>query len=255
MAQGELWSMSAQYSCLFSNIQSTDLFSLPSDQLGDELAHLTDAGMFSPQLIPTGFMASKDGEMPEATVSPKDLMMDSSAPPSASFTDLSTPMFESPAWSEDTSPLFDTGLDLAAGHEHWGSLFPEELPMSFDAATMEIAASLSQEVKPEPSASPAVQSISSPVRSPVVRGSATKHSTVAGVNARQRKPLAPIKYDDKDPAAVKRARNTEAARKSRAKKLERQEDMERRIQELQQELADAKRSAEYWKTMAESRAC
>ncbi|KAL3484983.1 hypothetical protein BJX62DRAFT_229883 [Aspergillus germanicus] len=233
MAQGELWSMSAQYSCLFSNIHSTDLFSLPSDQLGDELAHLTDAGMFSPQLIPTGFMASKDGEMPEATVSPKDLMMDSSAPPSASFTDLSTPMFESPAWSEDTSPLFDTGLDLAAGHEHWGSLFPEELPMSFDAATLELAASLSQEVKPEPSASPAVQSISSPVRSPVVRGSATKHSTVAGVNARQRKPLAPIKYDDKDPAAVKRARNTEAAH------------MERH----------AKRSAEYWKTMAESRGC
>jgi hypothetical protein len=164
-------------------------------------------------------------------------------------------MFESPAWSEDTSPLFDTGLDLAAGHEHWGSLFPEELPMPFDAAVMEIATSLSQEVKPEPSASPAVQSISSPVRSPVIRGSATKHSTVAGVNARQRKPLAPIKYDDKDPAAVKRARNTEAARKSRAKKLERQEDMERRIQDLQQELADAKRSAEYWKTMAESRAC
>jgi hypothetical protein len=182
-------------------------------------------------------------------------MMDSSAPPSASFTDLSTPMFESPAWSEDTSPLFDTGLDLAAGHEHWGSLFPEELPMPFDAAVMEIATSLSQEVKPEPSASPAVQSISSPVRSPVIRGSATKHSTVAGVNARQRKPLAPIKYDESDPAAVKRARNTEAARKSRAKKLERQEDMERRIQELQQELADAKRSAEYWKTMAESRAC
>ncbi|KAL2803056.1 hypothetical protein BJX63DRAFT_440443 [Aspergillus granulosus] len=233
---------------------TSDLFSLPSDQLGDELS-FADAGMFSPQLIPTGFVAAKDGDMPSGTVSPKDLMMDSSAPPSASFTDLSTPMFESPAWSEDTSPLFDTGLDLAAGHEHWGSLFPEELPMSFDPAALEIAASLSQEVKPEPSASPAVKSVSSPVRSPVVRGSATKHSTVAGVNARQRKPLAPIKYDESDPAAVKRARNTEAARKSRAKKLERQEDMERRIQELQQELADAKRTAEYWKTLAESRGC
>ncbi|KAL2853754.1 hypothetical protein BJY01DRAFT_243945 [Aspergillus pseudoustus] len=230
-----------------------DLFNLPTDQLGDEFC-FADAAMFSPHLIPTGFVASKDGAVPSGTVSPKDLMMDSSAPPSASCTDLSTPQLESPSWSEDTSPLFE-GMDLGAGHEHWGSLFPEELPMSFDPAVLEIAASLSQEVKPEPSASPAIESVSSPTRSPVVRGSATKHSTVAGVNARQRKPLTPIKYDEKDPAAVKRARNTEAARKSRAKKLERQEDMERRIQDLQQELADAKRSAEYWKTMAQSRGC
>ncbi|KAL2865508.1 amino acid starvation-responsive transcription factor GCN4 [Aspergillus lucknowensis] len=231
-----------------------DLFGVTSDQLCDDLAQITDSGMFSPQVIPTGFMVPKDGDVPEGTVSPKDLVMDSSAPPSASFTDLSTPLFESPAWSEDTSPLFENKLDLAAGHEHWGSLFPDDMSLPFDPTCLEIATSVGQ-VKPESPASPAVELVSPPVTSPAVRGSATRHLTVAGVNARQRKPLAPIKYDESDPVAVKRARNTEAARKSRARKLERQGDMERRIAELEKQLEEAQRTAEYWKTIARNQGC
>jgi hypothetical protein len=75
---------------------------------------------------------------------------------------------------------------------------------------------------------------------------------VAGVNARQRKPLPPIKFDSADPAAMKRARNTEAARKSRARKLERQGEMERRIEELERMLEESKQREEYWRSMAKT---
>ena len=81
---------------------------------------------------------------------------------------------------------------------------------------------------------------------------ATKPSTVAGVNARQRKPLPPIRFDSCDPVAMKRARNTEAARKSRARKLERQDVMERRIAELEKSLEEAEQREQYWKAMAQA---
>ncbi|KAL4861825.1 hypothetical protein BDV12DRAFT_203629 [Aspergillus spectabilis] len=236
-----------------------DFFDFTSDGFGDDFA--ADPSMLSPHLIPTGIMASKDpmADVPAGTISPKDLMMDASAPPSASFTDLSTPSFESPGYfSNDTSPMFGTDLDLAAGHEDWDPLFPSQdgLSIPFDPASLEIAASLSelQDVKAKVPASPAVQSVSSPGRSPVSsRSSVTKHSTVAGVNARQRKPLPPIRFDEADPVAAKRARNTEAARKSRARKLERQGDLERQIADLQKQLADTEQREQYWKALAQSR--
>lgn len=126
------------------------------------------------------------------------------------------------------------------------------MSVPFDPAALEIAASLS-EVKAEPPASPAVKSVSSPRSPKTSRGSSVKHSTVAGINARRSKPLPPIKFDDADPIAAKRARNTEAARKSRARKLERQGDMERRISDLQKELDEARQLVQYWKSQAQSR--
>ncbi|KAL5334715.1 hypothetical protein BJX70DRAFT_411082 [Aspergillus crustosus] len=259
VAPGELESMHHSYPALHTNVHNSDFFDFSSEGFGDDFA--ADPSMLSPHLIPTGLMASKDpmADVPVGTISPKDLMMDASAPPSASFTDLSTPSFESPGYfSNDTSPMFGTDLDLAPGHEEWDSLFPSQdgLSLPFDPASLEIAASLSelQEVKAEVPASPAVQSVSSPGRSPAPsRGSVTKHSNVAGVNARRSKPLPPIRFDDSDPIAAKRARNTEAARKSRARKLERQGDLERQIAELQKQLADTEQREQYWKALAQSR--
>ncbi|KAL4920256.1 hypothetical protein BDW62DRAFT_14095 [Aspergillus aurantiobrunneus] len=250
IAQGELYPTDTRPICLCTNMHDSDLFDFGSDAFGDEFP--TEPTMLSPSLIPTGITASKDsmGDVPSGTISPSDLMMDPSAPPSASFTDLSTPSFESPGcFSQDTSPMFGTDVDLAPGHEEWDSLFPTQdgLSMPFDPAALEIAASLA-EVKPEPPASPAVKS--SPSAS---RGSTIKHSTVAGVNARRSKPLPPIKFDESDPVAAKRARNTEAARKSRARKLERQGELERQIAELKSELNDTRQLAEYWKSQAQSR--
>lgn len=197
-----------------------------------------------------------------STVSPKDLMIDTSAPPSTSLTDLSTPSFESPGlFSQDTSPMF-SDLDLMAGSEDWAPLFPtQELDVfstAFDSATPGVGVALAAEDVVEykdVAAQPAVTiaCISSPVQSPAPNKGA-RHSSVAGVNARQKKPLPAIKFDATDPVAAKRARNTEAARKSRARKLERQEDMEKRIAELEKSLEEAQQREQYWKALAQGKA-
>ncbi|KAH8422639.1 amino acid starvation-responsive transcription factor GCN4 [Aspergillus melleus] len=232
-----------------------DLFDFSTDQFGADF----DLSMLSPQQIPTGIMAPKEAmaDAPPGTISPKDLLMDASAPPSTSFTDLSTPSFDSPGYfSQDTSPMFATDMELAPGHEEWDSLFPTQdafpaLPL--DSTTLDVAPAAApkpQETEEVPMPSPKARSPSS-APSPSSR-QATKPSTVAGVNARQRKPLPPIKFDSCDPVAMKRARNTEAARKSRARKLERQDVMERRIAELEKSLEEAEQREQYWKAMAQA---
>ncbi|KAE8361200.1 hypothetical protein BDV27DRAFT_148008 [Aspergillus caelatus] len=237
-----------------------DLFDLHADRFGDDLIPTTESTMLSPQQMTAGVMAGPDSlaDLPSGTISPKDLFMDASAPPSASFTDLSTPSFESPGYfSQDTSPMFATDIELGPGVEEWGSLFPsqDDFSLGLDTTTLDIAAALSQpkakaDVTP---ASPMIRTTSSRATSPSTR-SVTKPSTVAGVNARQRKPLPPIKFDSHDPVAMKRARNTEAARKSRARKLERQEEMQRRIDELEKSLEEAQRREQYWKALAQNKA-
>jgi hypothetical protein len=101
-----------------------------------------------------------------------------------------------------------------------------------------------------------IRTSSSPGGSPNMTNGldSSRHSSVSGVNSRRRdKPLPPITYDTADPVASKRARNTEAARKSRARKMERHDAMERRISELEKQLEDTQRREEYWKSLAQSR--
>ena len=75
-----------------------------------------------------------------------------------------------------------------------------------------------------------------------------RHSSVAGVNSRRRdKPLPPIIVDDPaDTTAMKRARNTLAARKSRERKAQRLDDLELKIAKLEEE-------RDHWKRIALSR--
>ncbi|OQD87666.1 hypothetical protein PENANT_c005G08329 [Penicillium antarcticum] len=223
----------------FAQAPHDDLFGLPSAGFH---------GMDSPlafESIPMG-----DDELfsgPPGTISPKDLMMDSSVPPSGTFTDLSTPSFESPGnFSQNTSPMF-TDMDLV-GHEEWPSLFDGSEHMNaFDVASLDVAAVLAAEQPKKPSlrvsvapsspASPALKR-SSPARSsPVPASGGVRHSSISGVGARSRKNLSPVEFDPSDPIAAKRARNTEAARKSRAKKMERQAVSERQIEELRDIIA------------------
>lgn len=209
---------------------------------------------------PPSFVPGNDSmaAMPSGTVSPQDLMLDASAPPSTSFTDLSTPSFESPGYfSQHTSPMFANESELGPGHEHWDPLFPpseDAFSAACDSATLDVAAALSNPKAEKPSAPPMKRETSSPPTRSPAPSRVTKHSTVAGVNARHRKPLPPIKVDSEDPVAMKRARNTEAARKSRARKLEKQGEMEARIAELQQELENVRNSEQYWKGVAERQA-
>lgn len=221
---------------------SVDPFDIHTNYFKDEFESPNESTMFhysftntdSPAVLPTG------------TISPKDLLMDASAPPSTSVTDLSSPSLDSPAmFSNDTSPMIPSDHELPPGYENWDSLFP--------SVSDDVSAVLAALPKTAASASPMIRSASSPGMSPDPSGrNVNKHSSVAGVNARRReKPLPPITYDTSDPVAVKRARNTEAARKSRARKLERNDAMERRISDLEKQLEEARRNEEYWKSVAE----
>ncbi|EFR01603.1 cross-pathway control protein A [Nannizzia gypsea CBS 118893] len=199
------------------------------------------------------------------TVSPQELLLDSSCPPSTSMTDLSTPSFESPGtFSHETSPLFSTADDLAADHDGWESLFPGDPLTALEEAT-KVPAPIPTQPTVQPtlpqdtasataSSSPAVRSRSFPTPSPRTssRSSSNRPSSVSGVTKRTREkhPLPPIEVDPSDPVAVKRAKNTEAARKSRQRKVELQEALERRIEELEAELEQAKQEAEHWKGVA-----
>ena len=168
------------------------------------------------------------------TVSPKDIFMDpTSAPPSAATTYLSTPgtfSMESPfvTHSTDTSPMFADDL-LDEGADTWGTLFP-------------IDSAVHQSI--EAVAPPMSRNQSSPGQSSSRGSHQGRHSSFSGINAKKRdKPLPPITIEDpSDLVAVKRARNTAAARKSRQKKMERVEELEAKIVQLEME-------RDHWKDM------
>ncbi|MCJ1439022.1 hypothetical protein MMC27_008412 [Xylographa pallens] len=188
------------------------------------------------------------------TVSPQDLWLENpSAPPSSAITFLSTPQYSdmdaSPDYSNDTSPLF--AQDSTAGDfDFMGSRFNEdtqlmiapfeELPNTQPITEPRVVNSI------ETMGAPPMSRTQSSPGQPSSRDSTTgRHASVAGVNARKRdKPLPEIKIDDpNDTVAVKRARNTAAARKSRAKKMENMDKMAEEIRKLELEV-------ERWKKIA-----
>ncbi|KAF3389361.1 Cross-pathway control protein A [Penicillium rolfsii] len=219
-----------------SSDHDAELFGLPSAGLTSYMASPfqlsldSDHGAFSPA--------------PQGTVSPKDIMNDgSSFPPSTTFTDMSTPSFESPgaAFSSNTSPMF---ADLEVLNQHdWAPLFDDattlETLQTFGLASLgetEPKQTIEQPVAPLPAA-PKRLSASKSTSSPIPATGSAKPSSVTGIS-RPRKELSPIAFDPNDPVAAKRARNTEAARKSRAKKLERQMSAEAQIAELRRQVAE-----------------
>lgn len=181
------------------------------------------------------------------TVSPKDLMVDSmSAPPSGAYTDLTTPgtsAYDSPfmANSTETSPLF-TEESFADDPDKWPSLFdpieeePDKGPVSHFAG-----------VSPSPTcvAPKMSRNASSPGQSSPRSSHQGRHSFASGVASKRRdKPLPAITVDDpNDTVAVKRARNTMAARKSREKRVERTEQLISQVRHLEAEV-------EHWKNIA-----
>jgi general control protein GCN4 len=196
-----------------------------------------------------GFTAvsSNDG-VPVGTISPKDVYNDS-VPPSTSFTNLTTPgstYLDTPDDSLQVSPMYDT-MDTA---KTWPSLFPEEdedVTNSFSMAPEMMrttSSSSTNQIIVHPGGESVQRKRSSVANSPVPFSPVIKHSTVAGVNARRRdKPLPPIVVNEDDPVALKRARNTAAARKSRAKRVLEREEMQERIDALQAEV-------DHWKAIA-----
>ncbi|KAL7913287.1 hypothetical protein GGI35DRAFT_442580 [Trichoderma velutinum] len=188
------------------------------------------------------------------TVSPQDLLIQEpfmSAPNSAALTALTSPSLYngSPEFdSYDVSPNFGTAEFENGPSDPWYPLFPS------DASSQELAnASESPAQKPLES-EPMYRSSSSGSGSGSGSGrkkssgsptGSTRHSSVSGVNSRRRdKPLPPIIVEDaNDTIAMKRARNTLAARKSRERKAQRFEELEERIAKLEAE-------RDHWKRIA-----
>lgn len=188
-----------------------------------------------------------------ATISPQDLLIHEpfmSAPNSTALTALTSPSIynESPDFCEsyDVSPHFGSGdFDGVNGGE-WFPLFPEA------AAQPSVPALPNESLKAE--RSPTTTSEELEGASPSINGHRRKsstssptgrHSSVAGVNSRRRdKPLPPIIVEDpSDVVAMKRARNTLAARKSRERKAQRLDELEEKIEKLVAE-------RDHWRNLA-----
>lgn len=205
------------------------------------------------------------------TVSPQELLLHEpymSAPSSTALTALTSPsIFDgSPDFDHfDISPSF--GHSDLENPDTWFSLFPDANPLPPTQAEQptqpqpELIQPVQQTVQPtieqtvsSVEASPATQSEDLEVASPgsghqrrksSVSSPSGRHSSVAGVGSRRRdKPLPPIIVEDpSDVVAMKRARNTLAARKSRERKAQRLEELEAKIEEL---IAERDR----WKNLA-----
>lgn len=204
------------------------------------------ASAFSSPANPAFDLSSSMHSSHVGTVSPQDLLMNEpfmSAPNSTALTALTSPSIynESPEFTDscDVSPNFGTN-DFDSG-DNWFSLFPDQNPVA--AAPAAPAVDQSPATKSddfETVEKPAQRRKSSNSSSPPGR-----HSSVAGVNSRRRdKPLPPIIVEDpNDTIAMKRARNTLAARKSRERKAIKFEELEEKIRKLE---ADR----DHWKQVA-----
>lgn len=181
------------------------------------------------------------------TVSPQDLLVHEpymSAPNSTALTALTSPsMYDgSPEFNDafNMSPSLDSGDFDTGSNDPWFPLFPPE--PSMESAELHNPSVALQSGSKGNEASVMARKRKGAGSSP------GRHSSVAGVNSRRReKPLPPIIVDDpSDVVAMKRARNTLAARKSRERKAQRLEELEERILKLEQE-------RDYWKRMAQER--
>ncbi|KIW06527.1 uncharacterized protein PV09_02959 [Verruconis gallopava] len=197
----------------------------------------------------TSFTAvnNSNGTASASTVSPKDLFNDflGSAPPSTAFTNLTSPDINASPYmasSNDVSPMFANTDDIGTDTSSWFPLFPE---MSADSAPK--SAGNAPAMQRNDSNATEGSSGDSPLildehnfrRKPSNANGTSpghgRHSSISGVKPRRRKaPLPPIAVDSNDKVALKRARNTLAARESRQRKLDHLNSLEARIKELEE---------------------
>lgn len=229
------------------NVQDVDL----DEFTGFEGGASTSA--YSSPAMPTVFdltSSASSSTTNMGTVSPQDLLIQEpfmSAPNSTALTALTSPSIynESPEFNDsfDVSPHFGSSDFDNGSNDPWFPLFPQEGAGSDKAIDhspaersddLEIVEFTSSSSRRKPGNSP-----------PSGSG---RHSSVSGVNSRRRdKPLPPIIVEDPgDVTAMKRARNTLAARKSRERKALRLDELEERIAKLEEE-------RDHWKKIALAR--
>ncbi|KAI9670616.1 MAG: hypothetical protein M1831_005836 [Alyxoria varia] len=163
------------------------------------------------------------------TVSPQELFTDPSAPNSNTLTDLTSPsLFDgSPDFNSfDNSPLFGDDNNVTT----WPSLFPEQDEFNGSAYNS----------TPDPGNFVHRRSMERTVSGASAESSketSTMHhrlSVTSGVNKTRRngRQLGPIDVDEGDSKAVKRAKNTMAARKSRQKKRDVEDSLRNALNEM-----------------------
>lgn len=235
MGGGEI---NVAYSGTFGDLRASGVGLFPANESFDFEQLMGAADGFTAINAPAG----------NGTVSPKDIFSNDSVPPSTSFTNLTTPgstYLETPDEEYQTSPLFSDNLDATHGADSWYSLFPDANDnASAPFMTRTASASSANQIVVHPGGEGNRKRGSTSLASPAPFSPAIKHSNIAGVGARKRdKPLPPILVDENDAVALKRARNTAAARKSRAKKVQERDGLEGRIADLEAEV-------EHWKSLA-----
>lgn len=182
------------------------------------------------------------------TVSPQDLFVHEpymSAPNSSALTALTSPSTYngSPDMHDSfnmSPPLGGSDFDNGA-HDAWFPLFPQDTLGDVSAAAFV--------QDPSHNGEDDAAKVDSTQKKRKSRGqSVSQQSPGSGVGSRRReKPLPPIVVEDPtDVVAMKRARNTLAARKSRERKAQRVDELEERIAKLERE-------RDYWKQLAEQR--
>lgn len=204
---------------------------------------------YSSPAVPTMYDAnmnlSSSSSNNMGTVSPQDLLVRdpfASAPNSTAFTNLTSPSTynESPEYNDnfDVSPFINNNADLdqALAGDPWYPLFPQEDKSDNKVDQSPLLPEEELEV---------VESFRSSRRRSGSGTSPPSHSSIAGVGARKRdKPLPPIIVEDpNDTVAMKRARNTLAARKSRQRKMA-------KFEELEDEISKLKAERDHWKDIA-----
>ncbi|PBP25415.1 hypothetical protein BUE80_DR003846 [Diplocarpon rosae] len=190
------------------------------------------ATMYDP---PMNISASSSTNM--GTVSPQDLHRDpfGSAPASTAFTNLTSPdsqYNQSPEFTGyEVSPFVgeNPDNDQALVGDPWFPLFPQDDQVEQQAPANQ---------------SPLLPEEELEVSDQLRRRRSGASSPPAGGVRRRDKPLPPIVVEDpNDTIAMKRARNTLAARKSRQRKMQ-------RFEELEDEIAKLKSERDHWKSLA-----
>lgn len=204
---------------------------------------------YSSPALPTVFdlSSSVSTSTNMGTVSPQDLLIHEpfmSAPNSTALTALTSPSIynESPEFADyDVSPSFGSGDFDAGSTDAWFPLFPQANPQ---AAVSQKPSSVEDSPASKSDDLDGVE-ITSGHQRRKSSGTSPRHSSISGVGSRRRdKPLPPIIVEDpSDVVAMKRARNTLAARKSRERKAARLEELEEKIAKLTAE-------RDHWRNMA-----
>lgn len=197
-----------------------------------------------------------------------DVKSEMDQPPIAIHSEVLDSVFSSTLEDKDLHLLTDTPMfdDLdfildgtkVNSKEDWVSLFKDDAPCeslnpSYEKddvlddlfgddlrESMEFAPSMKAQ-QPKQLETPMTPMLSTPAMSDdaSLKKRRVDHLGCVTLAKKQRsQPLKPLSVDNGDPVAMKRARNTEAARRSRARKMERMSQLESKVDDLLQDKSD-----------------